>query len=180
MSAALKFVPHYTVDDYALWKGDWELWEGIAIAMSPSPFGRHQRVLFSLAAELRAELLRTACQATSLGELDWVVAEDTVVRPDVMVVCGEPPERHVHAAPSLIGEVLSDATRQNDLTYKRQLYQREKVDVYLIIDPEAETIELDHRQEDGSYKNELVAGELQIRLCKACDIRIETAAIFRR
>jgi Uma2 family endonuclease len=120
------------------------------------------------------------CHAEAVVELDWVAAADTVVRPDVMVVCGEPPEHHVHAAPSLIGEVLLDPTRQDDLTYKRQLYHRESVDVYLIIDPEAETIELDRRQEDGSYKNELVTGELQIRLCKACGMRIETAAIVRR
>jgi Uma2 family endonuclease len=180
MPAALKFVPHYTVDDYSHWKGDWELWEGIAIAMSPSPFGRHQTALTRLSRVLGNAIEAEECHAEALVELDWVVAEDTVVRPDVMVVCGEPPERHVHSAPSLIGEVLSDSTRQNDLTYKRQLYHREKVDVYLIIDPEAETIELDRRQEDGTYKNELVAGDVQIRLCKDCHIRIQTAAIFRR
>ena len=48
MSAALKFAPHYTVDDYSLWKGDWELWEGLAIAMSPSPLGVHQDVVTQL------------------------------------------------------------------------------------------------------------------------------------
>jgi len=28
---------HYTYDDYALWQGDWELFEGIAVAMTPAP-----------------------------------------------------------------------------------------------------------------------------------------------
>ena len=180
MSAAFKYAPHYTVDDYRHWKGDWELWEGIAVAMSPSPFGRHQRVVFSLAAELRAELLRTNCEATALGELDWIISDDTVVRPDVMVVCGDPPEEHVHDSPGLVAEVLSDSTRQNDLTYKRQLYQREGVDVYLIVDPVAETIELDRRQDDGTRTTEAVTDILQITLCDDCKIQIDPAAVFRR
>ena len=86
LSAALKFAPHYTHKDYVQWMGDWELWEGIAVAMSPSPFGRHQRVVTALAAELLGELRRTNSLATALARLDWIIADDTVVRPDVMVV----------------------------------------------------------------------------------------------
>ena len=33
------YKPRYTVDDYESWAGDWELWQGTAIAMTPSPFG---------------------------------------------------------------------------------------------------------------------------------------------
>lgn len=41
--AELKYLPHYTVDDYKLWEGDWELIDGIPYATAPSPFGPHQR-----------------------------------------------------------------------------------------------------------------------------------------
>ena len=41
MSIAPKYQPHYTVDDYQHWEGDWELWNGVAVAMAPSPFGPH-------------------------------------------------------------------------------------------------------------------------------------------
>ena len=180
MSAALEFAPHYTYKDYAQWKGDWELWEGIAVAMSPSPFGRHQRVTTSLAAEVRTALIQTGCQATTFAELDWIVTDDTVVRPDVMVVCGDPPEEHQRETPSFVAEVLSESTRQNDLTFKRQLYHREGVDVFLIVDPVAETIEIDRRQDDGSYETENVTGSLSLRLCDDCELQIEPAAIFRR
>ncbi len=45
MSSAKKYVPHYGLDDYQNWEGDWELWAGIPVSMSPSPFGRHSKVL---------------------------------------------------------------------------------------------------------------------------------------
>lgn len=48
MSSAKKFIPRYTVSDHRLWEGDWELVEGIAISMSPSPFGPHERVVSRL------------------------------------------------------------------------------------------------------------------------------------
>ena len=179
MSAALKFAPHYTHKDYVQWMGDWELWEGIAVAMSPSPFGRHQRVVTALAAELLGELRRTNSLATALARLDWIIADDTVVRPDVMVVCGDPPEEYMRDVPGLVAEVLSDSTRQNDLTYKRQLYQREGVETYVIVDPGAETIEIDRRQDDGSYVSENVTGQLRVRVCDGCELQVDLGTIFR-
>ena len=53
MSNSIKFAPPYTIADYRLWKGDWELWNGIAIAMTPSPFGRHQALVASLLTAFR-------------------------------------------------------------------------------------------------------------------------------
>ncbi|PAY15578.1 hypothetical protein CKO51_31115 [Rhodopirellula sp. SM50] len=85
MSAAPKYIPHYTVNDYLGWDGDWELWSGIPIAMSPSPFGRHQAVASRVAYELRKAIIESDCQAEVLPEIDWIVSDDTVVRPDVVV-----------------------------------------------------------------------------------------------
>ncbi len=53
MTAAKKYLPHYTIDDYQLWAGDWELWNGIAVAMTPSPFGRHQALASRLLVALQ-------------------------------------------------------------------------------------------------------------------------------
>ena len=53
MTALRKFVPRYTVDDYSQWKGDWELWDGVPIAMSPSPFDRHAELMASLITQLK-------------------------------------------------------------------------------------------------------------------------------
>ncbi|MFO0943736.1 MAG: hypothetical protein U0930_23620 [Pirellulales bacterium] len=57
MSLAKQNLPCYTIEDYRQWQGDWELWDGVAIAMIPSSFGKQQKVLFDLAAEIRNQRL---------------------------------------------------------------------------------------------------------------------------
>lgn len=42
-------LPHYGYEDYALWKGRWELIEGIPYTMMPSPDFRHQRISLKIA-----------------------------------------------------------------------------------------------------------------------------------
>ena len=180
MNAAVKFVPHYTVDDYALWKGDWELWEGIAVAMSPSPFGVHQGVVTRLSRLIGVDIEAVQCDAEVIIELDWIISSVTVVRPDIMVVCGPPPERHLEQTPTLVAEVLSDSTRQNDLNFKRQLYRRLGVGIYLIVDPASQSVEVDRRQSDGSYLAEIAAVDLAMQLCDDCHIHIPTAKVFHR
>lgn len=93
MSAAIQFAPRYTIDGYSLWQGDWELWEGIAIAMS-------------------------------------------------------------------------------------QLYRRENVDVYLIVDPAGETVEVDRRHANGGYETFQADEELILRVCESCEITIPIWKLF--
>ncbi len=180
MSAAIKFAPRYTIDDYRLWQGDWELWDGIAIAMTPSPFGLHQRVLFALVYELTTAIRNQSCNATALGELDWIVCNDTVVRPDVIVVCGEVPDKHLEQPPALIAEILSPSTRQNDLTYKRDLYAGQGVGTYLIVDPDAKTIEQLTLTSSGNYESTDASSRLEVNLCGDCELRTDWERVFTR
>lgn len=178
MSAATKYAPHYSVEDYRLWKGDWELWNGIAIAMAPSPFGAHQAVVVALAAELRAAIRAIDCQATTLVELDWIVSSDTVVRPDVLVVGGKPPQRHLEQRPELLAEVLSPATRKNDLTYKRELYADQGVPIYLIVDPVAKTVEKLTSPSAGTYHSSSISSVLELTLCRDCELKVDCSNLF--
>ena len=34
-SSAIRYSPCYTVDDHATWEGDWELWNGVTVCVSP-------------------------------------------------------------------------------------------------------------------------------------------------
>ena len=69
MTALRKYVPHYTFDDYRTWEGDGELWDGIAVSMSPSPFGMHQALAARLARLLGNELERVNCNANVSHEM---------------------------------------------------------------------------------------------------------------
>ncbi|MCR9296580.1 MAG: Uma2 family endonuclease [bacterium] len=179
MSNAFRYAPRYTVKDYRQWQGDWELWNGLAIAMTPSSFGRHQNVLAELLTILRLEIERQGCHAAALSELDWIVADDTVVRPDVVVVCGEVPERHLESPPALVAEVLSPSTRQHDQSYKRELYAQQGVGTYLLIDPDSRKAVQLTLNSTGEYELVDSTNSLTLQLYKDCEIAIPLAQLFR-
>lgn len=180
MSTAPRYRPHYTVADYRQWEGRWELWDGVAVAMSPSPFGRHAKALARAVASLQSAVDASGCPATVLVEIDWIVSGDTVLRPDLLIVCGPEPERHVERVPALVVEVLSEATRERDLHAKLELYREQGVHWYLIIDPDAARVRA-LRLADGRYE-ERIDGESQtpvaIDLCATCTLRFDPARLF--
>jgi len=139
---APRYIPHYTTADYERWEGDWELWLGIPVSMSPSPSFRHQRV----GARLISQLLQAidgndACRCRVVYETDWRVSLDTVVRPDVAVCCPEPSGDFITSPPKLIAEILSEVTAEKDRDAKRRLYEQQGVRTYLMLDPRAESFE---------------------------------------
>lgn len=180
MNALKQFIPQYTVQDYQHWEGDWELWSGIPVSMSPGPFGRHQRAARNLVQELSGALLSVKCNAEVLYELDWVVSQNTVVRPDVVVICGQGPDEHLVSPPAIVAEVLSKSTQQRDQTYKRDLYREQNVEAYLLLDPEAETLQVDRKDSDGNWHTEQVTNRATLRLCSDCEITITRASLFDR
>ena len=99
MSTAPRYEPHYSVSDYLQWEGEWELWNGTAVAMSPSPLGPHERAAAKLVFQIESCLQAQGCACATYAGLDWIVSDDTVVRPDVMVVCGSQPGRHLERPP---------------------------------------------------------------------------------
>ena len=171
MSTASRYVPHYTIDDYKRWEGDWELWQGIAIAMTPSPFGKHSKLLVNAAACLKNAVSDAKCDATVLAEIDWIIANDTVVRPDVVVVCGSEPEQHVESTPAIAVEILYESTRDRDLGPKRQMYEEQGVPYYLIIDPEPSTVLL-LKLQDGKFAEVSSTDTFDLEICGSCSLSV--------
>jgi len=77
----------YTIEDYRRWEGDWELIEGVPYAMAPSPLGRHQQIVGTLIHQFEEQLENCPEECFVYPELDWVIDQETVVRPDLMLVC---------------------------------------------------------------------------------------------
>jgi len=71
------------------------------------------------------------------GEIDWVASRDTMLRPDVIVVCGPEPTRHVERTPPSVVEILFETTRERDVNFNLQLYRELGVAWYLVVDPAA-------------------------------------------
>jgi Uma2 family endonuclease len=179
MSAIPKFTPHYTFADYSEWVGDWELWQGVPVAMSPSPFGVHQWIALQIAYQFINSLKPNCNDCYVLHEIDWIVSDDTIVRPDILIGCGPFPQRHVVEPPALIVEVLSPSTSHKDLTAKRPLYRSQKVEHYLIVDPDAKSLQwlrLDTSQPD--YVLQADAPNYTIELKSRCVVNLDVPSLF--
>ncbi len=136
-------IPRYTYKDYAQWGGDWELINGYPYAMSPSAKMKHQFIGNAFVVELNKAISKyNTCRCRVVYELDWIVNEDTVVRPDIMVICGDLSDDFLRYPPSLIVEILSENTRLKDRTTKFELYQQQVVRYYVIADPDKESLEI--------------------------------------
>jgi Uma2 family endonuclease len=136
--AALKIedLPHYTYDDYAQWEGRWEVINGIPYAMTPAPAMKHQRLSMKIAFQLD-NLLENCGNCRTYQAIDWQITEDTVVQPDVLVVCGEYTEREkLLIPPVMVVEILSPSTSRKDKIIKYQLYENAGVKYYCLVDPE--------------------------------------------
>ncbi len=118
------------------------------------------------------------CQADAVYELDWIISEDTVVRPDVMVICGGIPDEHLRETPALVAEVISESTATRDRTYKRDLYDEQGVNVYLLLDSDAKTLEAYQRDRRGVWQHQQVTGAIEFRLCDRCQVHLESTTLF--
>lgn len=127
-------IEHYTVEDYRRWEGDWELIDGIAYAMAPSPTVTHQDLAMRIALALGVEL-EDCPHCRALFEIDVEFSNDTVVRPDVLVICHEPEDDRLTRAPELIFEIVSPNTARRDEVTKFALYRDEGVAHYVIAYP---------------------------------------------
>ena len=112
----------------------YELVDGVLV-VSPSPRPRHQDVVGALYVALRP-----ACPAhlkVMLGPLDVVLADDTVLIPDLFVAPREQfTDRELPGAPLLAIEVLSPSTRRFDQLVKRERLEAAEVGAYWLVDPQ--------------------------------------------
>jgi Uma2 family endonuclease len=181
----------WTYADYLTWPDDerWEIIEGVAYSMSPSPTTTHQRVLSKLALPLLAHLDGKCCELF-LAPFDVRFLEqqnasdnyiDTVVQPDILVVCDKSKldERGCNGSPDFIIEITSQSTGKNDLTRKFDLYQRHGVKEYWIVHPEQQTVMVFKIGEDGLYgKPERYAGDDTVSVPFFGDLVIDLKGVF--
>jgi Uma2 family endonuclease len=166
--------PVYKYSDYVKWEGDWELIEGYPFAMAPSPFGKHQVVMGRLLQALNNEL--EDCECEGYPELDWVINEKTVVRPDIAVYCEEI-EKYPTTTPKIIVEIVSESTAEKDEEIKFKLYEKEKVEYYVLVYPDFEKVKiykLDGKTYEKVYEG---AGKFKFDLC---EIELDFGKIFKK
>ncbi|MDQ3775441.1 MAG: Uma2 family endonuclease [Pseudomonadota bacterium] len=161
MALALRDNAYHTYADYLAWPEDvrYELIDGMAYLMAPAPALDHQDIAGEIYFQLRRSLEGRSCRAFIAPvdvrlpkgeEVDEQV--DTVVQPDVLVVCdaGKLDRRGVRGAPDFVVEVLSPATASHDYLLKRHAYERAGVREYWLVHP-ADRMLTSYRLVDGRY-----------------------------
>ena len=173
-----ELLPHYTLADYRRWEGCWELVAGIPYAMVPSATVLHQRTALKIARQID-ERLEQCDRCQVLQETDWIISEDTVVRPDVIVVCGQIQGHYPAITPKLILEIISPSTALNDEKLKFELYEREGVAFYVLVYPERKVAKI-FRLENGRLVKEKDASTERHRfdLGAECTIEVDFARIW--
>jgi Uma2 family endonuclease len=138
-----------TYEDYLSIDSDerYELLEGFLVAMPPSPSKLHQTVAFEIGIQVRSFLRGKPCMTylePSDVRLDLGCDKDTVVQPDLYVLCDSSEEfpKAIKDIPYFIVEVLSPDTSSRDNGIKKRLYMRNGVQEYWIVDPVEASIEI--------------------------------------
>ena len=173
MGIANKIIPHYTYDDWVRWEGSWELIEGHPIAMSPAPTPRHQKVSAKIISLLSGALEKSRCKECSVYNfIDYKVEEDTILQPDVLIVCGEITKKYLDFPPALVVEILSPATALKDRHTKLEIYQQKEIKYYLIVDLDKEVIEK-HEIKDGNYQLQPQKKSYDFIFSDNCSIQVD-------
>jgi len=161
MGLALRKEKRCTYADYLQWPEDtrYELIDGEAFLMSPAPLVEHQEVAGEVYRQLANQLDGKPCRPfiapvdVRLPRKDETdAAIDTVVQPDVLVVCdpSKIDRRGVRGAPDWLLEVLSPSTAAHDQIAKRRTYERAGVREYWLVHPGDRTLTV-YVLDNGQY-----------------------------
>lgn len=173
----VEWLPQYSYQDYEAWEGDWELIEGIPYSLLPSPKRKHQatsRNFVRLAMDaLKDNIVRCNCEV--FYELDWIVNDTTVVRPDAMIVWGKFEDDFLRFPPSVVVEVTSRRTQMADRNVKFKLYESQCVPYYIIADPDRQTTDIFQLKKDH-YQ---IVNTSTFVLSEGCALPMDLSALWR-
>ena len=137
----------YTYADYLLWQFSErvELIKGRVFKMSPSPRRIHQKISWEISYLIGKTIKKNNNKCTAFtAPFDVRLSKkkkdkqiETVVQPDICVICDEKKldDRGCLGAPDLIVEILSRSTSKKDLNDKKDLYEENGVAEYWVVHP---------------------------------------------
>lgn len=138
-----------------------ELIDGVLV-VTPAPRFRHQ----AMSRNLLLALVR-ACPGelrVLFAPLDVVLADDTIVQPDLLVApLTQFTEKELPGAPLLAVEILSPSTRLIDLNLKRARYEAAGCHAYWVLDPDAPSLRAWELREGAYVEVASVVGEETFR-----------------
>jgi Uma2 family endonuclease len=149
---------YFTYEDYLEWDGPerYEIISGEAFMMS-SPLVVHQAVSGEIHRQIANFLLGKPCRVFA-APLDVRLfphedkSDDTVVQPDILVVCDESKisKGSIDGPPDLVMEVVSPSNTHKLMLLKLQTYMKAGVREYWVLEPEEKRVQV-YILEEGRY-----------------------------
>lgn len=174
--ALRKYEERYLVSDWEHWNDPWELIHGMPYCMSPAPAFRHQLLASILLIELGTQLKKCPkCRA--IIPIDWQIDEETVVQPDILILCKPHSGGRLQQAPVCVFEILSPSTQKKDRGIKFELYEQQGVKYYIMADPENKIMEAFQLNAAGRYESLSTSPILQLDL-DGCPVDLNVAEIW--
>jgi len=127
-----------------------ELWDGELI-MSPTPSFFHQEIVLCFYRHLYEWVTKRQLGKVITAPIDMVLSPHRVMQPDVAFISKDRLSiitRAINGPVDLAVEVISLGSRQRDRIEKRDLYEQHGIKEYWLIDPEAQTVEVLHLEND--------------------------------
>ena len=173
----------YTYADYIKWDDDVrrELIDGVPYLMA-GPNRQHQKVLGILHALFFTFLKGKSCEVYLTPfdvRLNADTFDDTVVQPDIMIVCDHTilDDAGIKGVPDMVVEILSPSTARYDKTLKFKTYLRAGIREYWIIDPKEETLAI-HIFKDGNYITHAYTKEETVPVHVLEGLNIDLSEVF--
>ena len=173
----------YTYADYLTWDDDerWELIDGVPYIMA-GPSLQHQGVLGNLFFQLKLFLKGKPCKvfvAPLDVRLNADTLDNTVVQPDVLVICDKSMLSYNYGVgvPDLVVEILSPSTAHYDRTTKFNAYLKAGVREFWVIDPITKTLAV-HILSAGDYVTHAYTGEDVVKVSVLENCVIDLAEVF--
>jgi Uma2 family endonuclease len=170
----------------------YEVIDGVIYNMSSSPNRRHAIVNGNIFAKLKDYFKDSRCELF-MEQLDYYYhyekdKKDYII-PDIAIVCDwAEDDRHYTGVPGFVAETLSPSTGHRDKTIKKDIYLKNGVEEYWLIDPNG-SIEI-YYLKDGIYvleqsfmydddeENESYNAQTVLRLRKFPHVEIKLCEIF--
>lgn len=174
----------FTYEDYCTWSDDarYELIDGRVHRME-APNQQHQKISGHLFFHLYGYLLTRSCEVYAAPfdvRLNVGEGKDTVVQPDLVVICDQEKLDHkgVKGVPEFLIEILSPSTSTRDRTVKLQKYEQYAVKEVWLIDPLYKTVTVHVLNERGRYTYKIYQNNDSITSTVLTDFTIDLATIF--
>ena len=187
MKSVAEKLDNYNYADYESWDDGkrYEILEGFLYNMSPAPAISHQQVVIKLSSIFEVQLYGKKCTPfvspvdVLLDYTDNSYSCETIVQPDVLVVCDKKKinERGIFGAPDLAVEVVSPSSIDYDMNIKKQIYQKYGIPEYWVVFPLEKTVVV-YNLEDGEYKGTNYIKEGVIKSAAIKNLTVDLAKVF--